>query len=450
MTLGMSRASKICWVILWLLVIDFSDPGSSAAASQNLLDSLNSETARIVREVRPSLVTVESYYQQSSLASIHAAVATGILYSPDGYVITAATLVRPNRIYRVRDHQGRDHRGRLIGTDYETNLAVIKIETTDLCPAKFGDGRNVKEGSWVVVLADGYELPNSVSLGLFNGRRTADGMMQLSINLSAAASGGAVVNSRGEVIGILTAKGSEIVTIDPQSWIPLQLGQKLRKGLQTSAPENPATSTADDLPPTGRLRLSLPTSGVALALPTELVEDIAEDLIQFGEVRRGFLGISQINLTPQTKKRYELHQGVVITKVAEGSPAESSGLRNGDIIVHFDGKLVDGTQRLFTLVRSSKPGSKVKLEIVRQGKPQTVEVELGQIPEAYRPQTANLSLPGRFLFEPELGDLTPLRDEMKSENQRLRRQVEYLRQQLLEMQKELKEVKSQLDGDKDF
>jgi len=446
----MNRASKICWAILGLLVLSFSDIGSSAAASQNLLDSLNSETARIVREVRPSLVTVESYHQQSSPTSIHAAVATGILYTRDGYVITAATLVRSNRIYRVRDHQGRGHRGRLIGTDYETNLAVIKIETTDLFPARFGDSRKVKEGSWVAVLADGYELPNSVSLGLFNGRRTADGMMQLSISLSPAASGGAVVNSRGEVIGILTAKGSEIVSLAPQSWIPPQLGDRLWKRLETSTSKNRTTSHSGNLPPSGRYHLSLPTSGVALALPIELVEDIAEDLIEFGEVRRGFLGISQINLTPQTKRRYELHQGVVITKVAEGSPAESSGLRNGDIIVHFDGKPVDGTQKLFTLVRSSKPGSKVNLDIVRQGRPQTVEVELGQIPEAYRPQTASLSPPGRFLFEPGLGALAPLRDEMKLDNQRLRRQVEYLRQQLLQMQKELKEVQSQLDGDKGF
>jgi serine protease Do len=388
----MNRASKICWAILGLLALSFSNPVPFARASQNLLDSLNSETARIVREVRPSLVAVESYSQQSSPTSIHAAVATGILYTRDGYVITTGTLAQSNRIYRVRDHQGRDYPGRLIGTDYETNLAVIKIESTDLFPAKFGDSRNVKAGSWVVVLADGYGLPNSVSLGLFNGRRSADGTMQLSISLSPAASGAAVVNSGGEVIAILTAKGSEIVTFDPRSWIPVQLHEKLGKGLQASSPENPATSAAEDLPPTGRLRLSLPTSGVGLALPIELVEDIAEDLIEFGEVRRGFLGISQINLTPEIMKRYEVQQGVVVTKVAEGSPAERSGLRNGDVIVHFDGKPVDGTQGLFTMVRSIKPGKKVKLEIVRQGIPQTVEAELGQIPEAYRPQTANLNL----------------------------------------------------------
>jgi len=391
MTLGMSRASKICWVVLGLLVLGFSYQGLPARASQTLLDSLNSETVRIVQKVKPSLVTVESYYQQSNLASIQSAVATGILYSREGYVITTAAIVRPNRTYRLRDYQGRNHRGRLIGTDYETNLAVMKIEATDMVPAELGDSRKVKAGSWVAVLADGYELPNSVSLGLFNGRRSTDGMMQLSMSLSPVASGGAVVNSQGEVIGILSAKGSEIVSFGPQSWVPVQLGKRLGRRLETSTSKNDASSRSSNLPPSGRYQVSLPVSGVGL-----------------------------------------------------------SGLRDGDIIVLFNRKPVDGTQVLFTMVRSTKPGSKVNLEVVRGGIAQTVEVELQQIPEAYRRQTVSLNLPGSFLFEPELPAATTLGDELKSENQRLRRQVEYLRQQLLEMQKELKEVKSQLDGDKGF
>lgn len=442
----MKGASAFSWLLLGLLGLGLASWGGSAGASQNLLDSLNSETARIVQQVRPSLVAVESYYKRSSSMSIHAAVATGILYSHDGYIITIGTLVRPDRTYRIRDHSGKVYRGTLIGTDGETNLAVMKIEATDLTPAKFSGSQDVKEGSWVAVLADAYGLPSSVGLGFFNGRRSSDGLLQLTMNLSPLSIGGAVVNARGEVIGILTAKGSEVVSLGSRAWSTLQMGESFRRGAEVSNPGKEASSAPGGSPSVSTYHFALPSSGVGLALPSEVVEEVAEELIRFGEVRRGFLGISQMNIAPEQKRRLGLKWGVVVTTVAEGSPAETGGLRSGDILTRFDDKPVQGTRQLFNSVRSSKPGKEVSLTVLRGSEPQRLTVLLGQLPETYRNQEETINLPDWFLFEPDLGAAAALEDKVNSENQQLRRQVEYLREQLLEIQKELKEVKSQLDS----
>ncbi|NIN00638.1 MAG: PDZ domain-containing protein, partial [candidate division Zixibacteria bacterium] len=252
-------------------------------------------------------------------------VGSGIIYTSDGYILTSASVVGSRKIFKVTLPDQKSLKGKLVGTDPESNLAVLKVETAELTPAKLGDSDRIKVGSWLTVVGNSYGLPNAVALGLVNGVRE-DGFIQMSANVSPGNSGGPVLDTYGQVIGLVAAKLSE-----PSYISSLKVYYDLN---------NKKTIT---IPPR---QIEIPSSGISLALPANKAKLIADKIIKYGSVRRGYLGIYPEDLDRALSEKHNVHAGVLVSSVVEGSPAEQAGLEDGDVIMEFGGTQVENSAHI--------------------------------------------------------------------------------------------------------
>lgn len=188
----------------------------NSASAQGVLESLEENITNLVESVKPSLVTIEAEVfpgNRENPTQLTSFVGSGVVYSSDGYILTTSSVVRGMKDFKVTLSNDKSYRAKLIGTDFQTNLAVLKIESQGLRITKFGNSDRIREGSWVTVVGNSYGLPTAVSFGIVNGIRN-DKTIQMSANVSPGNSGGPVLNTRGEVIGLVSAKLSEPSTID--------------------------------------------------------------------------------------------------------------------------------------------------------------------------------------------------------------------------------------------
>jgi S1-C subfamily serine protease len=203
------RSCVLFWLMFCAFLLSWIEPGY---AQRKVLSSLEDDITSLVESVKPSLVTIETATsavkgkRSKNIPSTF--VGSGIIYTSDGYILTSASVVGRMRSFKVTLPHNKWVRGKLVGTDEESNLAVLKVETIGLTPAKLGDSDKIKVGSWLTVVGNSYGLPNAVALGLVNGVRE-DGFIQMSANVSPGNSGGPVLDTHGRVIGLVSAKLSE-------------------------------------------------------------------------------------------------------------------------------------------------------------------------------------------------------------------------------------------------
>ena len=286
---------------------------------------------------------------------------SGIIYTPDGYIVTSASVVRGMRDFKVTLPNQKSIRGELIGTDEGSNLAVLKVVATGLLPAKLGDSDKVKVGSWLTIVGNSYGLPNAVALGLVSGVRE-DGFIQMSANVSPGNSGGPVLDTYGKVIGLVSAKLSE-----PSLISAYQIYEKaLNKTFTIPSRE-----------------IEIPSSGISLALPANKIKEIADEIIKNGSVKRGYLGIYPMDLNEDLFKEYNVNTGVVVSEIVKGSPAEKAGLTGGDVIMEFGGTKVKNSAQIRQLIESRMAGEKVELKIVRDGARKDLAAILGEAKPAF-------------------------------------------------------------------
>ncbi len=233
----------------------------------------------------------------------------------------------------------------LIGTDPKTDLSVLKVEPTKpLKAVKFGDSRRMRIGDWVIAIGNPFGLGGSVTLGIISARGRNinagpyDNFIQTDAAINKGNSGGPLFNMNGEVIGINTA------IISPSGG----------------------------------------SIGIGFAVPTELAENIVKQLIEFGETRRGWLGVRIQPVTDDVAKSVGLDgaKGALVSGIIKGGPVENGPLQAGDVIVKFDGKTVNDTRDLVRVVAESAIGSDLDVVIVRDGKEQTVKVKLGRLEDS--------------------------------------------------------------------
>jgi serine protease Do len=284
-------------------------------------------------------------------------VGSGVIYTSDGYILTTASVVGRMRTFKVTLPSQKSLKGRLVGVDEGSNLAVLKVETGDLTPAKLGDSDKVKVGSWLTLVGNSYGLPNAVALGLVNGLRE-DGFIQMSANVSPGNSGGPVLDTYGRVIGIVSAKLSEPSYIGAMTFYTDENGK--------------ATFTIPSR------EIEIPSSGVSLALPANKVKTIAEQIIKHGTVRRGYLGIYPENLSETLYETYNRRTGVLVTEVVKGSPAQKAGLSDGDLIIEFGGTAVVDGSHIRELIKTEGAGTQVELKVLRNGELNNVIAILGE------------------------------------------------------------------------
>ncbi len=375
-----------------------------------VLKSLDEELTSLVEKTEPFLVTVKGKGAWRNL------IATGIVYDKRGHVITSSHVFSADK-FEITFKDGAAFSAEKIGVDNQTGLAVLKIDSDDLNPPDWGKVSKLRDGAWILVVGNSYGIPATMNIGTFSGD-TEEGFLQLSVDVRPGASGGAVLNTDGKIAGILIAREA-----DP------------RIAIQSRGRDDFLRNYEGGLKFFDLMRKS---EDRAIAIPSGMVVDVADQLIETGDVKRGFLGISQKNLSSTERDEYDLQSGVLVVDVVEESPAEEAGLEEGDIITAVEDKPIQDTSDLFSLIRSHKPGDRVMIAYYRGGEKQTTEAIL---------ETADdVDLFGKWKIREIVPKLNvdnrlwlPNATDLKEDMSRLRDELDRLQDDFDELRKRLKE-----------
>ena len=274
-------------------------------------------------------------------------VGSGVIISPDGYIVTNNHVVEGAQELTVTLPDKREFRGKIVGTDPKTDLAVIKVDGRDLPFVPWGDSSKLQVGEYVLAVGNPFGLNSTVTLGIVSGLGRGrmgitqyEDFIQTDAAINPGNSGGALVNQAGELVGINTA-------------IISQTG-----GYQ----------------------------GVGFAVPVSMVKPVYESLVATGKVVRGYLGVGIQDLNQDLAKSFDLKdsKGALVSNVAEDSPAEQAGLKQGDVIVGYQGAPVEDAITLQRRVTRTSVGTKVPVQVVRNGKTLDLTVTVGEQPGAVK------------------------------------------------------------------
>ena len=288
---------------------------------------------------------------------------SGVIISTDGYIATNNHVVEGADEVIVALDDGRELKAKVVGRDPQTDIAVIKVNAKDLPAITFADTNQIEVGDRVLAIGNPFGIGETVTTGIISakGRRPGLGLdyedfVQTDAAINPGNSGGALVDIQGRLVGINTAILSR------------------SGGFQ----------------------------GVGLAVPANLVSQVADSLVKNGKVVRGYLGVGAQDLTPALADSLGLkaHRGALVADVQPGSPAAKAGLKNGDVITAVNGEKVEDANRLTFAVGAVAPGSKLELNLLRDGKTQTVTATTTERP-------ANVARAGRHGGRSEPEDLAP-------------------------------------------
>ncbi len=269
---------------------------------------------------------------------------SGVIVSPDGYILTNNHVIDGAREVTVTLPDKREFQGRIVGTDPKTDLAVVKIDGTNLPFVPWGDSSKLQVGEYVLAVGNPFGLNSTVTLGIVSalgrgrmGITQYEDFIQTDAAINPGNSGGALVNTRGELVGINTAIFSQ----------------------------------------TGGYQ------GVGFAVPTSMSKPVYESLVKTGKVVRGYLGIGIQDLNQDLAKSFGLKdsKGALVGDVKEESPAEQGGLKQGDVIIGYQGTPVDDAVTLQRLVTKTPVGTAAKVKIVRDGHEKDLIITIGEQPE---------------------------------------------------------------------
>jgi len=269
---------------------------------------------------------------------------SGFILTEDGYVVTNNHVVEGATSVVVRMTDRREFDAEIVGLDELSDLALLKIDAEDLPTLKLAEPDSLKVGEWVLAIGSPFGLDFSVTAGIVSamGRSlptaTNDNyvpFIQTDVAINPGNSGGPLFNLEGEVVGV----NSQIYT---------------RSG--------------------GSI-------GLSFSIPVSVVRDVVEQLRDSGAVQRGWLGVSIQNVDKNLSEAFGLDRpaGALVAQVVEGSPAEEAGIREGDVIVEFDGEYIETSSELPHVVGLVKPGSEVKVGLIRDGDKKTLSVEVGAL-----------------------------------------------------------------------
>lgn len=273
---------------------------------------------------------------------------SGVIIDPSGYIVTNNHVVEGADEIQVSLNSNRTYSATLVGRDPATDLAVLRIEADEPLPAlAFGNSDDVQIGEWVLAVGNPFDLTSTVTAGIVSAKsrsinilrgdpRTLEYPIESFIQTDAAVnpgnSGGALVNTQGELIGINTAIASR----------------------------------------TGSY------AGYSFAVPSGIVEKVAHDLVSFGEVRRAYLGIQiePVDEALASELKLPAVAGCAVREIVQGSGAEKAGLKAGDVVIQIEGVAIPNFPALQECIARFHPGDVVQVEIIRQGQPTIVDVQL--------------------------------------------------------------------------
>jgi serine protease Do len=276
---------------------------------------------------------------------------SGFIISNDGYIVTNNHVIKDASEIIIRLTDKREFKGDdiiVIGTDSRTDLALLKIKTDkDLPFLEFGDSDATKVGEWAIAVGNPFHLEGTLT------------------------------------VGVISAKG--------RTNIPLPEGPDLQSFLQTDAAINPGNSGGPLVDIHGKVigvntAITSPSGGnvgIGFAIPANLAKNVVDALRDEGKVARGYLGVYLQEITVELQRALNLPslEGVLISDVLEGTPADKAGLESGDVVLEFNGKKVESMQSFRLQVSATTAGTTVKLNILRDGKTKNINVKIGEYPE---------------------------------------------------------------------
>jgi serine protease Do len=282
---------------------------------------------------------------------------SGVIVSPDGYILTNNHVIDGASDIKVSLKDKREFKAQLIGADPKSDLAVLKIPATDLTAITFGDSAKTQVGDFVLAIGDPFGVGETVTMGIVSatGRNSLDieeggyeDFIQTDAAINPGNSGGALINVRGELVGINTA----ILT-----------------GNEGGGNE-----------------------GVGFAIPVDMARGIMQQILKNGKVTRGYLGIMIQEVTPDVAKAFGLpsSEGALVGDVKAGGPASKAGMQRGDVILTLNGQPVEDSRSLRLHIASMAPGQTVQLGVQRNQTKLSLSVTLAELPET--PEAA--SAPG--------------------------------------------------------
>ncbi len=329
------------------------------SVGSGLLAQFEKELTELVERVSPSVVAIYSTQEVSrgfgedfpflfpfQVPQERRSLGSGVIIALKNgkfYILTNNHVVQGAKSIRVRFDPHTEKDGKLVGGDPKTDVAVVEvdakgIENPEGRVAKLGDSDKLKVGQLVIAIGNPYGLERTVTFGVISALRRSIGITQYESFIQTDApinpgnSGGPLINIKGEVIGINTAIVAE--------------GQ-----------------------------------GLGFAIPINLAKWVADQLMAKGRVVRGWLGVVIQEITPEIAETIGVKEGILVSQVAPGSPAEKAGLKVGDIIVAIDGEKVREVRELQFRIMKTPPGTEVTLTILRGGKEQTIKAKVGEMPE---------------------------------------------------------------------
>jgi S1-C subfamily serine protease len=310
---------------------------------RDLLDAYSNAVTAAVEAVGPTVVNIEVRQRgrdrrSGATWSRPAGSGSGFVFTPDGLILTNSHVVHGAAELEVTLQDGRSLPADIVGDDPDTDLAVIRVRAQDLRTATLGDSASLRPGQLVVAIGSPFGFQATVTAGVVSalGRsmrsrsgRLIDNIIQTDAALNPGNSGGPLVNSRGEVVGVCTA-------------------------------------------------IILPAQGICFAIPANTARYVAAQLIQSGRIRRGYLGIGGQNVQLQRRVAREFgiaaERGLMVVHVEGGSPAQAAGLREGDVIVALDEAPVRDVDDLHRALNETMIGVRISLTVLRRSQRLTIDI----------------------------------------------------------------------------
>ena len=340
----------------------------SGYVSQTSLSNYSDTAVYAANKILPSVVGIEVQYNVNSMLSMFGnrgqsqtatATGSGIIMSEDGYILTNNHIVSTSssssnssssNYYSVSEaekvtvtlfNDDKTYDAKIVGTDEQTDLAVIKIEKTDLPKSEFADSDNIKVGEFAMAVGNPLGMQSSITCGVVSAvnRKITDSdgkeftLIQTDAAINAGNSGGALVNSQGQVIGINTLK------------------------LQGTGIE-----------------------GMGFAIPINSTTDITSQLIQYSKVKRPYIGITGMDLSENTAKANNLVKGIYVKAIDDFSAAEKAGVKIGDVIIEADGTKISTMDELNSIKNKHSIGDEMKIKVNRDGQEKELTLTLGEQP----------------------------------------------------------------------